>query len=238
MMKMVKRVNRRYKYEADISHDIVIPDIFYDGKIYNFSNEGMYFESNEQILPGDEISITIKKLPQKDIEDAQKTFDVEILWRKDLRDSSFLYGYGAKLVRSKGSLINLFDKSKLKKIDLNNHDREDSTYEKDPRRHPRKIYNKKLKFVHHQQIYQGFATNISRGGAFIKTKKKFPLGGKIELIMQGKEIRKDVIINGWIVRLDETGVGIKFDLRSKRRRRGDLDRRVSVDRRKRLEPRG
>ncbi len=235
MMEIARRANRRYTYEAGILHDIVVPDIFYDGKIYNFSDEGVYFESNEQIFPGDEISITIKKKSTKDSANTEKYFDVEILWRKNLHGSSFRYGYGAKLLKPKGSLIKLFGRSKLKKIDLNNHDREDAIDETDSRTHPRKNFNQMLKFVHRKQIYQGFVINISRGGAFIKTKKKFPFGEKITLIIP-KKTRKDVKLKGWIVRQDETGFGIKIDLRSGLKRRGNLDRRVSLDCGKRLGP--
>lgn len=136
MMEIAQRVNRRYAYETDILHDVVLSDSFYNGKIYNFSNDGMYFESNEQILVGDEISITITKISQKDFVDIQKFFDVEILWRKNLRSSSFQYGYGAKLIRPKGSLIKLFGRSKLENIYLDDHDRKDEIDEKDPRTHP------------------------------------------------------------------------------------------------------
>jgi hypothetical protein len=91
MVGSARRVHRRYKYETEISHDIFVPDIFYDGKIYNFSNDGVYFESNEQILPGDEISITITKKLQKDNVNTPKTFDVEILWRKKIQGNAVLY---------------------------------------------------------------------------------------------------------------------------------------------------
>ena len=236
MVESARRVHRRYKYETEISHDIVVPDIFYDGKIYNFSNDGVYFESNEQILPGDEISITITKKLQKDNVDTQKTFDVEILWRKEIQGSSFRYGYGAKLLEPKGSLIKLFGRTKLENEDLNNHDQINALDEKDPRAHPRKIYNKTLKYIYRKQRYQGFATNVSRGGAFIETKIKLSIGEKITLIIPRTKTRKDVRLNGWIIRQDDTGFGIKFDLRSGQRRRAELDRRVIIDRRERLGP--
>ena len=236
MMEIARRANRRYVHETDILHDVVLSDNFYDGKIYNFSNDGVYFESNEIILPGDEISITIIKIQQKVIADTQKIFDVEILWQKDVQGSSFRYGYGAKLLRPKGSLIKLFGRSKLENIDLNNQDRKNAIDEKDPRTYPRKIYNEMSKFVCRKQIYQGLVTNISRGGAFIETKKRFSFGEKITLIIPREKPRKDVKLKGWIVRMDETGFGIKIDLRSGRKRRDELDRRVIIDRRKRLEP--
>jgi Tfp pilus assembly protein PilZ len=238
MLESARRANRRYRYETAISHDIVLPDILYDGKIYNFSNDGVYFESNEQILPGDEISITITKKPQKDNVDTPKTFDVEILWRKKIQGSSYRYGYGAKLLEPKGSLIKLFGRTKLENEDLNNHHQINALDEKDPRAHPRKIYNTTLKYIYRKQRYQGFATNVSRGGAFIETKTNLSIGEKIALIIHSTKTRKIVRLKGWIIRQDETGFGIKFDLRSGQRRRAKLDRRVITDRRERLGPTG
>jgi len=229
-MKSARRANRRYKYETAISHDIVLPDILYDGKIYNFSNDGVYFESNEQILEGDEISITVTKKPQNESVDTEKTFDVEILWRKEIQGTSYRYGYGAKLLEPKGSLIRLFGTAKIENEDLSNHDQQD------PRAHLRKIYNKTLKFAYRKQGCHGFVTNVSRGGAFIETKTNLSIGEKITLIIPRMKTRKDVRLKGWIIRQDETGFGIKFDLRSGQSRRADLDRRAIIDRRKRLGP--
>jgi hypothetical protein len=230
MVESARRANRRYKYETAISHDIVLPYILYDGKIYNFSNDGVYFESNEQILEGDEISITVTKKPQNERVDTPKTFDVEILWRKEIQGTSYRYGYGAKLLEPKGSLISLFGRNKFENEELNNQD------QKDPRTHLRKIYNKTLRFVYRKQGCQGFVTNVSRGGAFIKTKTRLSPGEKITLIIPRTKTRKDVRLEGWIVRQDETGFGIKFDIRSGQSRRADFDRRAIIDRRKRLGP--
>ena len=85
--------NPRIPFEANISHDIVIPDIHYDGKVFNLSDGGIYFESNERIEPGDEISITVKREDGTAI-----TFDVEIIRRENIERSGYNYGYGAKSI--------------------------------------------------------------------------------------------------------------------------------------------
>jgi Tfp pilus assembly protein PilZ len=132
--------------------------------------------------------------------------------------------------------IKLFGRTKFENRDLNNQDQIDAIDEKDPRVHPRKIYDKMLKFFCRKQGYQGFVTNVSRGGAFIETKTNLSIGERITLIIPRTKTRKDVRLKGWIIRQDGTGFGIKFDLRSGQSRRVDLDRRAIIDRRKRLGP--
>ena len=71
----------------------------YDGKLFHLDDGGIYFESNEIVEPGDEISITVRKLNNSKI-----TFDVEILWRKEFYNEAFSYGYGVRSINPKDVL--------------------------------------------------------------------------------------------------------------------------------------
>jgi Tfp pilus assembly protein PilZ len=210
---------QRYKCEMDISHDNVIPDIHYDGIISNLSSGGIYFESNESIIPGDAISVTVKKLNEEEI-----TFDVYIIWKKDLPNSPFRFGYGAKSVSQKESIVQIRDQ------DVNR-----ITEFADKREYQRKIFNKQIRLKNHNQVYNGQIRDISRGGAFIETDSIFPIGKKIVLTLSGKTARKSVKLMGWIVRKDSDGFGITFDRRCGSERRYDIDRRKGLDRRNRNE---
>jgi len=176
----------RYKCGMDISHDNVIPDIYYDGIISNLSRGGIYFESNESIFPGDEISVTVKKLNEEEI-----TFDVYIIWKEQLPNSPFRFGYGAKPVNPKESIVQIGDQ------DINR-----ITEAEDKREYKRKIYNKQIRLKNHNQNYNGRIRDISRGGTFIETDSIFPIGKKIVLTLSGKMARKSVRLIGWIVRKD------------------------------------
>jgi len=211
---------QRYKCEVDISHDNVIPDIHYDGIISNLSSGGIYFESKESIFPGDEISVTVKKLNEEEI-----TFDVYIIWKKELPSSPFRFGYGAKSVNPKESIVQIGDQ------DINR-----ITEAEDKREYQRKIYNKQIRLKNHNQNYNGRIRDISRGGAFIETDSIFPIGKKIVLTLSGKMARKSVRLTGWLVRKDNEGFGITFDRRSGVERRYDIDRRKGPDRRGNKKP--
>ena len=93
-----RRTSERINYKSALLHDTSPPDFFYSGTMYNFSKRGLYFESSEDLLQGDEISIFIKEPPAQFLQKTDQYFRVEIMWCRDLQRSSYQIGYGAKLV--------------------------------------------------------------------------------------------------------------------------------------------
>ena len=93
-----RREYERISCETPILHNTSPPDFFYKGTMYNFSKKGLYFESDEDLLQGHEISISIKKPPQQFTIKPQQNFTVKIMWYQELQGSSYLIGYGAKLI--------------------------------------------------------------------------------------------------------------------------------------------
>ena len=107
----------------------------------------------------------------------------------------------------------------------------------DPRTYPRKPFVQYVFFKSRDQEYKGLMINISRSGVFIETKNKFLFGQTIELVIPNLKNNKNIRITGWIVRLNQTGIGVSFkrilERRSGKERRSDLDRRNGFDRRDR-----
>ena len=93
-----RRKSERINYQSAIMHNTRPPDFFYSGTMYNFSTEGLYFESNEDLLQGDEISISIKEPPAHFLKTPGHYVDVKIMWCQDLQGASYQVGYGAKLI--------------------------------------------------------------------------------------------------------------------------------------------
>jgi hypothetical protein len=92
-----RRKSERIQCDMAILHNTCPPDFFYRGTMYNFSAEGLYFESDEDLIKGDEITISIKNPPPPFLEKARQYFDAEIMWCRVLQGSSYQVGYGAKL---------------------------------------------------------------------------------------------------------------------------------------------
>jgi Tfp pilus assembly protein PilZ len=202
----------------------------YKGKLYNFSKGGLYFESNQAIIPGEEVFLKFEDQPDSIKDDimAQLPFGVEIVWQNDLPDSSFRFGYGAHYVDSNDSLVKSI---KIPEIEQENLLDNNPAAEKDPREYPRRRYHKSLLLSYKRKNYRGEFKNISRGGVFIKTDIKFTVGKQIRIVIPGSKIRNNIKLKGWIVRINTDGFGVKFDRRSDQKVRRDIARRTGFDRR-------
>ena len=223
-LKFDQRENKRLKCEAIIWHDNLLPEIFYNAKMYNLSKSGVYFESDQIIYPGEDIYIGLKG-PTSLINDNKDHIRVEIKWRKELQNASFRFGYGAKLINTIDTLVKSIDKAKLRQQSTQGHIFKPK---KDPRKHPRKPFRKVFFFTSINKHYKGLISNISRGGAHIITREKFYLGQMIQLVIPGDKKKKDVKLKGWVVRLGPGGLGVRFERRKGRDRRKVLDRRGSL----------
>jgi hypothetical protein len=68
--------------------------------MHNFSTRGLYFESDEDLLQGDEISVSIQDPPQQFNKKPREYFDVKIMWCKVLQGTNYQVGYGAQIIFS------------------------------------------------------------------------------------------------------------------------------------------
>lgn len=225
-----RRRHKRFKYEALISHDVSADDIIHPGKMFNFSKGGLYFESDQTIYPGEDIFVGLAIHADSPGNDTQLLIEVKIIWHKELENPSFRYGYGGQFLSSCDAFI---ETAQIKEFEKQASPIVDFQGENDSRKHSRKPYHKSLRFSFKKQEYKGFVANIGRGGAFILTKEKFALGGRIKLAVPGRKTRKEVKVTGWIVRVSPEGIGLSFERRSGRERRSDLDRRTGSERRDR-----
>jgi Tfp pilus assembly protein PilZ len=225
-----QRGDKRFKYEAAIWHENILPGRFYRAKICNISRNGLYFESDQTLYQGEKIYIGSKN-PETTKNIADECAGVQIMWRRDLEASSYRYGYGAEFLEPDNPLVKSIDNTRI----VSQHSRGTSgRYRKDPREHMREPYRKEIVFTTKNHSYKGTIVNISRGGAFVTTKNKFSLGQMIQLDIREDKTCKALRLKGWVVRLSPTGIGVKFDRRIRHDRRKRLDRRVrrQSDRRK------
>jgi len=175
-----QREKRRFKYEAVIWHDNILPDRFYAARIFNISRSGLYFESDQTLYQGEEIYIANKN-PASSKDGSENSTRVEIRWRKDLQESAYRYGYGAKFLEPDNIIVKSIDKDKLIEDNIRgSHTRSKN----EPRAHLREIYRKEIVFIANSTEYKGLVTDISRGGAFIQTRTKLSLGQMVKFFIQ------------------------------------------------------
>ena len=238
-----QRNSKRFKYEAVIWHNNILPGVLYKAKIYNLSKGGLYFETDQSMYPGEKIHIAKIHIATKTKgtgpdrvairwqDKNAKYFDpIQIIWRKELEDSQFRFGYGAEFTRPDGTLAKLIIEST---VDTQNDESEAWEYKKDPRELSRENYRKGITFSSKNKSYQGYISNINRVGAFIETGDAFSIGQVIKLVVPGDGLFKSLKLSGCVIRLEPNGIGVRFDKRSGRERRKDIDRRTGADRRER-----
>ena len=85
------RNNIRIKYKADIQFENYFSGKHFKARMYNYSTEGMYFETDYAPLPGTEIFIGIKNSPY---DAGADVYRAQIRWRKHLKSSASDYHFG------------------------------------------------------------------------------------------------------------------------------------------------
>ena len=126
--KKVENLENRDTARIDHTSSLQVQDIasekIYKARMFNYSKEGIYFESDSVLNPGIQIYIGIQNSPYASLPDVLEYHRAQIMWRKELKRSFFRYGYGVKLA-------SLADKQDLQ---LN-----DKKEKKDLRKHPRRV---------------------------------------------------------------------------------------------------
>ena len=166
---------------------------FYEARMQDYSNGGIYFESDGIFQKGAKIYICMQNSPYPQSSGILEYYTAEVKWRKNLKRSFFDYGYGVQFV------------SGLGKQDLHsNNDRKG----KDTRKHSRKPFCRTIRLSTHKEIFKGRTKNISASGVFISAETKLELGQVLKLSLPYKG--KTVKILGQIVWINDEGFGLKF----------------------------
>jgi len=194
-----KRIVPRNPYKAPLSVQELNDIYIYRARMVNYSDKGMYietdiaFEKGTDLIIGIEDSTFISHLAS--VKKTPEFYRVKILWQKNLIGSIFNFGYGVKI-------ISIAEEQKA--LDAN------FIIRPELRKHPRKIYPKPVIFTSKNRYCRGWIINISRGGVFIKTKEKFSAGQIIKLIIPGTKIDKGIKLKGEVLHFNPLGAGIVF----------------------------
>ena len=159
----------------------------------NYSDNGLYFESDVVFQKGTKIYVSIQNSPYPRSSGVLKYYKGQVMWRKDLKRSSFHYGYGIRLYSNSNNPILETDAEKNTE---------------DARRHPRKPFFRTVQFYSQKGTFKGSTKNISASGVFIATEQKLEVGQvlKLDLPLKGKTVE----IIGTVVWLDDEGFGLEF----------------------------
>ena len=171
-----------------------------NNRMFNFSGDGLYFESDQLLLPGAKVFIRIDDFLNSQ-SGSYRCHHVKIKWGKRLKSSPYFYGYGAKYVEPYN------EQSSLKT---------DSDQIKDLRKHPRKYCDKPATIGFENKFYDGFIIDLSLTGCFIENRQFFNIGQIFELTIPGTIFNQNKKLKVEVARLSPIGVGVKFKSIKKR----------------------
>lgn len=188
----------RSSARIDHASPIQIKDIqtgnLHRAKMQNYSREGLYFESDSMLNPGASIYLGIKNSPFAAEPDVLEYRRAEIQWRKKLKQSFYLFGYGVKLSASgKQAAAPKEEGSPMSEL----------------RKHPRKACRKPTLLATGGTTFKGEVKNVSLSGVFISSEKALKLDQTLTLTVPGKG-DKVLKMEGQVVWCSNDGCGIKI----------------------------
>ena len=87
-----KRDCARFCYELPVIIEECGTDVQFDARMYNYSLQGMYFESDLSLLSGTRMNIWLSNLPGYSLPDINFA---EVRWCEEIVGAVVLYNYGA-----------------------------------------------------------------------------------------------------------------------------------------------
>ena len=189
-----KRHHHRKNHNTLVTLESLEIGMDYNTRMLNYSDDGIYFESNQFLSPGSEIFIRIENFTDDQIE-SDRCHHAKIIWGQRLNNIPNTYGYGAKYVKISNK---------------ENSSETDSDQEKDFRRHPRKYCAKPATFGFENETYDGFISDISRNGCFIENSEFLKFGQILDLVIPGTKFSDNYKLKVEVVRLSPIGVGARF----------------------------
>jgi hypothetical protein len=188
-----KRDNTRFDYQAPIVLEDAKFGILQGARMFNYSDFGLYFETDHFLAPGTDIYIGIPNSPFTPNRDVYERYHVILKWRKPLKESSFYYGYGARFLDA---------------------DPMDRPIERgiESRRHPRKPCALYVKYAVQRKIYPGEIKNISLSGAFIKTNENdgLDIGQPFQLAIPNRKKGNVIKRFAKVIWSNHKGFGVEF----------------------------
>jgi hypothetical protein len=160
----------------------------------NSSDGGLYFESDQLLLPGSEIFLRIENFSHSQTGN-YICHHAKIKWGKKLQNTPFAYGYGAEYI-----------------VDSNqqNSTESDVGEAKELRKYPRKYCTKPASIGFGKKLFDGYISDISRNGCFIEHTEFLDTGQILDLVIPGTRFSKNNRLKVEVVRLSPVGVGVRF----------------------------
>ena len=86
-----QRICARFDYESTIRFNVAGKPTLHEGRMYDYSRSGLYFETDEQLFGGQELDIRIDQCP---FPGAPEIIRAKVRWSAEIPDAVVLYRFG------------------------------------------------------------------------------------------------------------------------------------------------
>jgi len=93
-----KRDCARFSHEAPVIIEKCGSGRYYEARMYNYSLQGMYFESDLALSPGTRINLWLSDLPEDSLPEISSA---EVRWNEEITGAVVLYSYGTGIKYSR-----------------------------------------------------------------------------------------------------------------------------------------
>jgi hypothetical protein len=185
------RNKTRFAHESKVTLESTEIGFRRDARMFNFSDFGIYFESDYRLQPATEIFVGISDSPFASKPDIYERYRAIVKWRKKLKRSSYYYGYGVEIIEDTAPTPGTRPY--------------DGT-----REHPRKDAAIRIKYEADNENYEGVTENVSSGGAFVNSQYPLSVGQIVKLWIPLKKKGRIARLTGQVTRTNLRGFGVKF----------------------------
>ena len=202
-----QRNKTRFPHVSQVTHEDLDTGLYAQSKMFNYSKDGLYFESDMKMEVGDRVFIGIENSPYVQKQGVYECYYAEIQWRKPLESSGFKFGYGVQYREpgQEGSPHGVEqDMQPARKPNQNINVR------KDGRKHPRYEFDRTVDGFTGNQAFRGRIKNISSSGAFVETDQIFSVGQRIVLALPFVKREEGAMVKAEVIWKNTEGIGIKF----------------------------
>ena len=186
-----RRDRTRFEHESKITLENNEIGVQRGIMMFNFSNTGLYIEADTRLEQGAEIRVGINNSPFASEPDMFENYRGIIKWRKELKQSSFYYGYGVELI---------FE-------DAEDENPDPFLWSRENARKPLAI---PVKFEFENHTYEGTTENVSADGIAIKTKDPVMVGQQVTVKVPLIKKHKIARLHGNVSWSNRQGFGVKF----------------------------
>ena len=210
-----QRDNRRFKHVSDVTYEDLEKGVYAQSKMFNYSKDGLYFESDMKLEVGESIFIGIENSPYAKQAGTYECYQAVIKRRQELKRSGYKYGYGV-VYRDPDLSI---DTEATTTITLDSHLPPPVGHpeavpkrqgQKDKRRHKRISLSRTVDCFSKQRSFRGMVKNISPSGAFIETGQSFAIGEKLAVALPFVKKGEATMVKAEVIWKNDQGIGVKF----------------------------